>query len=82
MGGLPLIAIPHPLADNESNLVNAKAKGIAAEIHEALTTNANDLAQRYAAQFLHLAERRLEGGAVCIDEVCAVDPAVPNKSAN
>lgn len=72
---LPLIAIPHPLADNAQALVDAKAQAIVPELALALTAPTGELVQRYADKFLHLAERRLEGGAICIDEVCAVDRA-------
>ena len=72
---LPLIAIPHPLADNAQALVDAKAQAIAQELALALTASTSEIVQRYSNKFLHLAERRLEGGAICIDEVCAVDPA-------
>ncbi len=75
-GGLPLCAIPHPLAGNAADLVAAKADAVAAAVTEALTTPAATLAARHAERFLALAERRLAGGAVCVDSVCAVDPAL------
>jgi hypothetical protein len=73
---LPLVPIPHPLAGNQSDLVNAKARAIAEEIVEALTSSADVLAARYTTRFVSLTERRLDGGAVCVDEVCAIDPAI------
>ena len=72
---MPLVSIPHPLAGNSSELVRAKALAIAAEVVSALTASTDILAARYAGRFLTLTERRLDGGAVCIDEVCALDPA-------
>jgi hypothetical protein len=76
MGSLPLIALPHPLAGNDAALVAAKAAAVADEVIVALTSPAASLAARYADRFVTLTERRLEGGAVCIDTACAVDPAV------
>lgn len=73
---LPLVAIPHPLAGNLQALVEAKANAIASDLIAALSDSAARLQARFAGQFLDPAERRLEGGAVCVDEVCAVDPAV------
>ena len=81
LGRLPLIPVPHPLADNGEDLVKAKARAIADEVAFALTASPEALAERYAGRFLALTERRLAGGAVCVDEVCAVDPAVSGRSA-
>ncbi len=75
MGGLPLVPIPHPLAGNDDALVAAKAAAVAAEVLDCLTTPAEVLAARYAPRFRQLTERRLTGGAVCVDDVCAYDPA-------
>lgn len=75
MGDLPLIALPHPLAGNDAALVAAKAAGLADEVITALTGSAASLRKRYADRFVTLTERRLDGGAVCIDAVCAIDPA-------
>ena len=80
MGGMPLVAIPHPLAGNEPALVGAKARAIAAEIATALTASAADIAARYQDRFVHLTERRLDGGAVCLDQACAIDPATADAS--
>ena len=77
MRALPLIPIPHPLAGNDRHLVRAKAQAIAEEVLRALIDPAEALAARYGGRFLSLTERRLEGGAVCVDEVCAVDPSLP-----
>ena len=82
IGALPLIAVPHPLADNSPELIDAKAQGVAQEIEFALTGTPHDLKQRYADKFLHLAERRLAGGAVCVDEVCAIDPVASTATSN
>jgi len=76
MGALPLVAIPHPLAGNNSDLVNAKARAIAEEVASALTDPIDALEARYEGRFLSLATRRLNAGAVCVDAVCAVDPAI------
>ena len=73
---LPLIAIPHPLAGNDSELVRAKATAIADEILNALTDPVEAIHARYVDRFLGLTGRRLDGGAVCVDEVCAIDLAV------
>jgi hypothetical protein len=77
MGSLPLIAVPHPLAGNSTELVSAKARAISAEIVGALTEPAAAVAARYARRFLSLTERRLERGAVCLDDACTIDPAIP-----
>lgn len=73
---LPLIPIPHPLAGNAPDLVVAKAAAIAGAVAEALTGDPATLAVREGARFRTLTERRLVGGAVCVDAVCALDPAV------
>ena len=74
MGTLPLIAVPHPLAGNDQALVNAKGSAISDEVVDALTGSQEAIRARYESKFLALTERRLEGGAVCIDEVCRIDP--------
>jgi len=76
LAALPLVAVPHPLAGNDAGLVAAKARGVAAEVAFALRAGPAELAARYSDQFVTLTERRLDGGAVCVDDVCAVDPAV------
>jgi hypothetical protein len=76
LGGLPLIPVPHPLAGNRADLVAAKARNIAAEVLDALTADAAALAERHAQRFTRLTQRRLDRGAVCLDEVCAVDLAL------
>jgi len=73
MGGEPLVVIPHPLADNRPDEVARKAAAIVDEVVSALTEPADMLARRYRNRFLKLAERRLEGAAVCADEVCISD---------
>ena len=42
----------------------------------ALRDSVEVLGQRYASRFVTLTERRLAGGAVCVDEVCAFDPVL------
>ncbi|MGE0484557.1 MAG: hypothetical protein AB7Q81_10490 [Gammaproteobacteria bacterium] len=74
--GLPLIAIPHPLAGNVAALVADKAAAVADEVLAALCGDAASIVTTHAARFTHLTERRLAGGAVCVDAVCAFDPAV------
>jgi hypothetical protein len=81
LGGLPLVPVPHPLAGNQPDLVGAKARGIVSEIVEALTTDPAVLADRHRGRFTRLTQRRLAGGAVCIDEVCAVDLALDRSTA-
>lgn len=76
MPGLPLIAIPHPLAGNEHGLVTAKAAAIAGEVRDALNAPVDEVTTRYRGRFTTLTERRLSDGAVCVDEVCALDPAM------
>lgn len=73
---LPLIAIPHPLAGNGDALVSAKADAIVSEVVAALTGSESTLLERYQGRFLQLAERRLAGGAVCLDEACSLDPGM------
>ena len=73
---LPLIAIPHPLAGNDAALVKLKAAAIVDEIERALTDSIELLSERYEGRFLQLTERRLARGAMCIDDVCAVDGAL------
>ena len=79
---LPLIALPHPLAGNDAALVRAKAQVIADEIERALIESPGLLEQRYLNQFQTLTERRLTGGAVCVDTVCAIDPALTPHALN
>ncbi len=76
MGGLPLVPVPHPLAGNADALVAAKALAVGAEVLAGLTGDAAELAERHRTRFVRLAERRLEGGAMCIDESCALDLAM------
>lgn len=73
MGGQPLVVITHPLADNRPDEVARKAAAIVDELVSVLTEPAEMLAERYRNRFLKLAERRLEGAAVCTDEVCIVE---------
>jgi len=75
---LPLIAIPHPLAGNQAALVEAKAQAIANEVAHALLDPVSVLEARYAERFLALTEKRLAGGVVCVEDVCATDPGMTN----
>lgn len=79
--GLPLIAVPHPLADNLPDLVEAKAKAIAEEVIAALTGAATAVADAHRHRFTRLTQRRLAGGAVCLDDVCAIDVALTPEAA-
>ena len=75
--GLPLIPLPHPLAGNHDDLVVAKARAVAAEVARRARpptpptwptgTGPASSASPSAAS---------TGGAVCTDEVCAVDLAL------
>jgi hypothetical protein len=76
LGGLPLVALPHPLAGNRADLVAAKAVGIVDEVLSALTDDASVVADRHRGRFTRLTQRRLDRGAVCVDDVCAVDLAL------
>jgi hypothetical protein len=76
LAGLPLVPVPHPLAGNDPDLVAAKGRGVATEVLEALTADPAILAARHRARFTRLTQRRLERGAVCLDEVCALDLAL------
>ena len=76
LGGLPLIGVPHPVAGNHRDLVAAKARAVADEVVDALTDDASAVAERYRERFTRLTQKRLPHGAVCVDEVCAVDPAL------
>ncbi len=75
--GLPLIAIPHPLADNQPDLVQAKAAAIVDEVFEALTGDADAVADANRNRFVRLTQRRLDGGELCLDDACAIDLAMP-----
>jgi hypothetical protein len=75
---LPLVAIPHPLAGNKIELVRAKAVAIVEEIIGAITSSEAEIEATYAGRFSQLTERRLDGGALCVDDVCAVDLALEN----
>lgn len=74
--GLPLVPVPHPLADNQLPLVEAKAAGVVHEVEAALVGDAAEIADAHRHRFQGLTQRRLAGGAVCVDEVCAIDPAL------
>lgn len=74
--GLPLVAIPHPLADNQKSLVEAKANAIADEIEAALTDDTETVVANHRDRFTRLTQRRLEGGELCLDDSCAIDFAV------
>ena len=76
LGGLPLVPVPHPLAGNHHDLVTAKARAVAGEVLDALTADSEALARRHRARFTRLTHRRLEQGAVCVDEACAIDLAL------
>ena len=76
MAGLPLVPIPHPLADNDEALVAAKGKAIADEVLAALTDDPATVTDRYRNTFTRLTQRRLEAGRMCLDDTCAVDLAV------
>ena len=76
VSGLPLVPIPHPFADNAAELVDAKAAGIVDEIVTALTGDREMIGERHRERFVSLTDRRLAGGAVCIDDVCAIDPTL------
>ena len=73
---LPLIPIPHPLAGNDRELVESKANAIADEVASVLIDSVEELCARYENRFLSLTERRLDGGAVCVDEACTLEPAI------
>lgn len=76
IGALPLIALPHPLAGNDAALVADKAAALADEVIAALTESTATLTSHYAERFVTLTERRLAGGAVCLDSVCVADPGM------
>ncbi|MEM7167937.1 MAG: hypothetical protein AAF581_20965 [Planctomycetota bacterium] len=76
LAGLPLVPIPHPLADTSADLVAAKAAGIVDDVVAALTGDAEAIRAEHAGRFVRLTQRRLEGGAVCVDDVCAIDFAL------
>lgn len=74
---MPLIPIPHPLADNGPELVVAKAAAIVDDIEAALIGDAAEVAAAHRDRFQRLTQRRLEDGALCLDDACAVDLALP-----
>lgn len=73
---LPLVAIPHPLAGNDRELVAAKAAAIAAGVSAALLAAQDELERAAAAEFTQLTERRLAGGQLCVDTSCALEPGL------
>lgn len=75
--GLPLIPVPHPLADNGPDLVAAKGEAIAADVASALTGDAAEIAAAHRDRFRRLTQRRLDAGALCLDDACAIDLALP-----
>lgn len=74
--GLPLIPIPHPLAGNLPDLVAAKGAAIVDEVAAALTGDPATLAATHRQRFRRLTQRRLEAGALCLDDTCALDLAL------
>ena len=74
--GLPLVPIPHPLADNLPDLVDAKAAAIVDEVVAALTGDAAEVADTNRHRFVRLTQRRLAGGELCLDDACAIDLAL------
>ena len=74
--GLPLVPIPHPLADNQPSLVDAKAAAIVDEVTEALTGDAAEVSDAHRDRFVRLTQRRLAGGELCLDDACAIDLAL------
>ncbi len=74
--GLPLVPIPHPLADNHEELVMAKAGAIVDEIIDALTGDAAEVAAAHRERFQRLTQRRLDAGELCLDDACAIDLAL------
>ena len=74
--GLPLVPIPHPLADNQPSLVDAKAAAIVDEIEAGLTGDVADVAAAHRDRFVRLTQRRLDQGALCLDDACAIDLAM------
>lgn len=75
--GLPLVPIPHPLADNGPELVAAKGRAVVDEVAAALTGDAAEVTERYRHTFARLTQRRLDAGRLCLDEACAIDVAAP-----
>ena len=71
--GLPLVAVPHPLAGNAPGLVVAKGQAVVDAVLRALTGSPEELADEQRDRFTKLTQRRLEAGALCLDEVCALD---------
>ena len=74
--GLPLVPIPHPLADNSPGLVDAKAAAIVDEVYGALVGDAEVVASAHRDRFVKLTQRRLAGGELCLDDSCAIDFAL------
>ena len=74
--GLPLVPIPHPLADNGPSLVDAKAAAIVEEVYDALVGDADAVGAAHRDRFAQLTQRRLEGGELCLDDSCAIDFAL------
>ena len=74
------MASPHPLAGNQPELVKVKAGFIASVVKRALTSPAATVAAEHQDQFSRLTQRRLEGGAICLDEVCVTDLSGPGRT--
>jgi hypothetical protein len=70
------VPIPHPLADNGPALVAAKAMAIVDDVVAALTGDASDVAAAHRDRFQRLTQRRLQDGALCLDDACATDLAL------
>ena len=52
MGGVPIAAIPHPLAGIKPEEVKRKANSVVEEVVRILTQPADRLAQEYRSRFL------------------------------
>lgn len=64
------------MADNLAPLVAAKAEAIVAEVVANLVGDADTVAKANQDRFVRLTQRRLEGGALCLDDACAIDLAM------
>ncbi len=58
MGTIPIVTVPHPLADNEAPEVARKAQAIAREVVAVLTEPAEKLAYEYGSRFVKSAAPR------------------------
>ena len=58
----------------------AKGAAIVEEVLAALTDDAATVAANHRQRFQRLTQRRLDAGALCLDDACAIDIALAPQS--